>query len=112
MIGSVAHDVLDRDAAPGLLDRKLAQIGQHERELLLVIRPLRRLPGVLDEDDSDIRRIFLSERADRVGQLVIRNEDPPPPLGCRLAIIQCLTEDSNQITLLAELACLARASLR
>ncbi len=77
-VRNVRHDVPDGDAAGGLLEGEVPQVAQDQGELPLVVRAARGLPRALDHDDPQVVRILSRERADLVGQLVIRDEDPAP----------------------------------
>ena len=70
--------VTDRHSARSLLQREVAQAREDEGELLLVIGPPRSLVRTFDEDDPEPARILARQRADRVRQLIVGDEQPAP----------------------------------
>ena len=81
--------------ARGLLDREVPQIGDHQGELLLVIRPSRGLPRVLDQHEADRRGVLLRERPEALVQLVVGDEDPAPARRVGLQRPQSPAEDRH-----------------
>ena len=75
-VASGRDQVADRDAALRLLEREVAQVGEHQRQLLLVVGPPRRLGGSLDEDDAQRARRLPRQGAELIAELVGRHEDP------------------------------------
>jgi hypothetical protein len=94
-IGAVRHHVPDGDAALGLLEGEVTEVGEDQCQLLPVIRPPRGLPGTLDEYDAEFAGILAGERADPVGQLVRGHEQPTPAVRRRLAGGERTGEDTH-----------------
>jgi len=65
-----------RHAALGLLEGEVPKIGQNQCQLLPMVGAVRRLPGALDEDDSERLRGFAAERSDLIAQLIVGDEEP------------------------------------
>ena len=79
-----------RTATPArrLLQREMPQIGQNQRQFLLVIRPLPGLPSILDQKDPDITRVFARQRSHPGTDLIVRNVDPAPVIRVGLPLPQ------------------------
>ena len=72
------HGVTDGDAALRLLEREVSQVGQYQRQFLLVVWSSGGFRRALDEDDARAIGIETRQRSDPVTQLVVRNEQPLP----------------------------------
>lgn len=68
--------VEDTDASGGLLQREVVHVADEENELFLMVRPAVRFGGRLDDDDPGLRCRLLRERADAVGESIVRDVDP------------------------------------
>ncbi len=94
-VGPGGDHVTDRDPAAGLLEREVAQVGEHQGQLLAVVGPPGRLPRVLHDDDAELAWFLDGERADAVRQLVVRHIEPAPaariglPVGQRAREVAC-----------------------
>ena len=77
----VSHDQ-DRHPASGLLEGKVALVGEHERVLLRVIRTSGGFPGRLHQDQTKPFRGLARQGTHLVCQLVVGGEYPQP--GARL----------------------------
>jgi hypothetical protein len=65
-----------RNAARSLLEAEVAQVREHERELVLVVWPTRSLVTRLNDDDAEFSRRDARKRADTIRELVVGDEDP------------------------------------
>ena len=88
----LAHQVPHRDPPGGLLEGKVSLRRQQECEFLLVVAPLLRLPGRLDQDDTDLVWRQAAEQSQAVVELVVWDERPPTPLTIAVRRSQTLQE--------------------
>jgi hypothetical protein len=79
----------------------MPQIGQHQRQLLLVIGAAVGFPWVLDQDDSQFTGILARQRANSVRELVVGNEEPAATRRIGLALFQQASESTGVPTTLS-----------
>jgi hypothetical protein len=72
----VRHQVPNVHPPRGLLQREVPLVGQHERELLLVVRPRRGARGVFHQHQAQGARVAPGEQPEAVVELVVRHVHP------------------------------------